>query len=501
MNVHRLKWMALKSGAFVVLVFMVASGRGQATIPVSPEVASMQKAFVDVAKAVKPAVVNVATTRVDSFQAVQPEFYFGDPFQDFFGQFFDNGAPSQMYRLRPRTFQRRQEGLGSGVIIDPKGYVLTNAHVVHGAQEIKVTLPDGKSYNGKVAGVDERTDLAVVKVSASGSLPSVPLGDSDKAQVGEWVMAIGSPFGLEQTVTAGIISAVRQSLTIEGRVYRDLLQTDAAINPGNSGGPLVNLSGEVVGINTAIYAPTGVFSGVGFAIPVNRMKPILKELIESGRVVRGWMGVELVTVDEAVAKQFELASAEGALINSVLDDSPAQKAGLKRGDVIQGYDGKPVGTVEELEDLVAQTPPSKKVALKVIRDGKERTLTLVTGEMPAREEPLPGEEAAPPSSSNESQKRGEWGGAVFVPANLELANQHELPSDREGMVVVEVNSDGEASAMGLLPGDLVVAVNRTPVPTTSEFKKATSHVKTEEGVVFDINRRGRQLYLTYQKVQ
>ncbi len=351
------------------------------------EVMNLQDSFANVAATVKPAVVNLSVASVQKVGAPPMQFFFGDPFEDFFGEFFGQ-RPGRRRGPVPehRPFRHRTEGTGSGVIIDADGYVLTNEHVIRGATDIKVRRIDerGKehTYSGQVIGKDERTDLAVVRIKTSDTLSAASLGDSDKIRVGDWVIAIGSPFGLEQTVTAGIISAKRQSLPIEGRTYRDLIQTDASINRGNSGGPLLNLRGEVIGINTAIFAPTGVFNGIGFAIPVNRAKEILDDLIHKGKVVRGWLGIEIKKVDEAIAKQFGLPDASGVLVNQVMKDGPAEKGGLKRGDVIRTINGVKVSSPEALQAEVSKAQPKSRALLTVIRARQTQTIALVLGEMP-----------------------------------------------------------------------------------------------------------------------
>lgn len=456
------------------------------------EVVNLQEAFAQIARAVKPSVVNISTIQLIEETHPPIEFYFGDPFEEFFEDFF--GVPRQEQRRRqrtPRKFQRRLEGTGSGVIIDPEGYILTNEHVVRGATEIQVTVVAGENgkYTGKVIGKDERTDLAVVKIKPKNKLVAVKLGDSDKIRVGDWAVAIGSPFGLEQTVTVGIISAVRQRLMIEGREYRDLIQTDAAINRGNSGGPLVNIHGEIIGINTAIYAPTGVFAGIGFAVPINQAKEILDDLIHKGKVVRGWLGVEIKEIDEAIQKQFGLPDKEGALVNNVLKDSPAEKAGLTRGDVIREFDGKKISTPFELQKIVAQTPPNKKVKVEIIREKKKQTIELVTGEMPSEIK----EVATTPSE----RVKGEWLGMKVSNFSSELAEKYGLPKEEKGVVIVAIEPGSKAEEMRLEEGDLIKSINRKQVTEVKEFNEITKKVKLSEGVVFDLNRRGRLLYLSY----
>ncbi|MDD2752876.1 MAG: trypsin-like peptidase domain-containing protein, partial [Candidatus Omnitrophica bacterium] len=332
--------------------------------PVNSDIGPLADAFVKVTELLKPAVANIFSTQ--KIEIPEQEFFFGGPF-DFFENYREPGQKRQ-YK-QPKKYYNA-EGSGSGVIISNDGYILTNEHVIHEADEIKVRVfikGEEKTLPAKIVGKDSRTDLAVVKIDAK-DLQVASLGDSDKLHVGEWALAIGSPFGLEQTVTSGIISAIRQSITVEGKMYKDFIQTDAAINRGNSGGPLCNIYGEVIGINTAIYAPTGVFSGVGFAIPINRAKEILNDLIHKGKVVRGWLGIEIKPVDDAIKKQFNLPAKEGALINNVMQDTPASKYGLKRGDVIREFDGKQVKSPQELQSAVSATEPKKKVKIKVIRN-------------------------------------------------------------------------------------------------------------------------------------
>ncbi|MBD3272667.1 MAG: trypsin-like serine protease [Elusimicrobia bacterium] len=293
---------------------------------VGKEVVNLQNAFADIAALAKDSVVSITATHVEEYEVPEYQFYFGDPFQEFFDEFF--GQPRrQPSRPRSRKYQRQFTGLGSGVIIDEKGYVLTNEHVIKDADKIQIAFTDDdKQYKAKIVGKDERTDLAVLKILEKKKFKPLPMGDSDAIRIGDWAIAIGSPFGLQQTVTVGVVSAERQAVRIENREYRNFIQTDAAINQGNSGGPLLNIKGEIIGINTAIFAPTGVFSGVGFAIPINNAKDILADLIEKGRVVRGWLGVEIRKVDEVICKQFGLEEQCGALVNRVLEDSPAEKA-------------------------------------------------------------------------------------------------------------------------------------------------------------------------------
>ena len=345
-----------------------------AASPAAPVVQGPAPGFAEVAKAVTPAVVNITSRAVRSRDRSQR-----DPMEEFFGSPF--GPPDGPGGHNgPR--EPRGGGMGSGVIISPDGYIITNNHVVEGANELTVTLPDKREFKGKIIGTDPKTDLAVVKVDASG-LPFTRWGDSSKLQVGEYVLAIGNPFGLNSTVTLGIVSALgrgRMGIT----QYEDFIQTDAAINPGNSGGALVNTAGELVGINTAIISQTGGYQGVGFAVPVSMAKPVLESLIATGKVVRGYLGVAIQDLTPDLAKSFGLKQAKGALVSSVAEDSPADRAGIKQGDVITAYQGKPIEDPATLQREVTRTPVGTKAVMKVIRNGHEQEITVTVGEQSQR---------------------------------------------------------------------------------------------------------------------
>ena len=467
------------------------------TVSIPNGVIELQEAFTNVAQVVKPAVVNISAVQILKMEVPYYQFYFGDPFEDFFDEFF--GRPRERKpEPEKREFRRRLEGTGSGVIIDPQGYILTNYHVIAGAEDIKVTLSNGKEkkYDGKVVGKDPRTDLAVIKIKAKGKFPAAKLGDSDKIRIGDWAIAIGSPFGLKQTLTVGVISAKRQSLFVEGKQYREMIQTDASINRGNSGGPLVNIRGEVIGINTAIYAPTGVFAGVGFAIPINNAKEILDELIEKGRVVRGWLGIEIREVDEVIAKQFSLSNTKGVLVNRVMEDSAAEKGGMKRGDVIIKVGDHKVEDVRDLQEVVTKTKPGKKVKVVVIRDKKEVPLTIKLGEMPE-----PTEEARVREEEKEKIGEGEveqWLGMKVEALTPALAGKYRI-EDGKGVVILEIEIGNKAEEMGLVEGDLIRSINRQSTRNCKEFKKVVKKVDLSEGVIFDIVRRGRPIYITYME--
>jgi serine protease Do len=477
---------------------VIEKGKKADLVNVEGPVLDLQDSFARVAAQMKPAVVSITATHVETVRAEPEQFYFGDPFEDFFREF--NGRPQDRRRAPPRHYERRQQGMGSGVVVDPRGYILTNEHVVREADELTITFqaPEEKKYAGKVVGSDPRSDLAVIKIEPKTPLTYAVLGDSDKVRVGDWAIAVGSPFGLEQTVTVGVISAMRQSLNIEGVSYSGLLQTDAAINRGNSGGPLVNIRGEVVGINTAIYAPTGVFAGIGFAIPSNRVKEIMEQLIEKGHVVRGWMGVEIVAVNEVMAQHYGLKKPEGVMVNLVQPGSPAEKAGLTRGDVIVMFNGTPTPDPVVLRDIVGRTPPKTTVKMDVVRDGKKIPLTLTTVEMPSETGAKTGE--AEGDSSDEGTP-GEWEGALLSPLTPPWAQRLGVPTGTDGVIVTEIQPGGLAERLGLDQGDVIVSVNRKPTPTVGTFMDAVKSISSKEGVLLDIIRRGRSLFLSYRDGQ
>jgi serine protease Do len=465
-------------------------------IKVPESVLNLQDAFVSISDQLKPTVVNISTTQIVKQEYRPYEFFFGNPFEDFFN---DQGGLPDRPKMQKKYQERKLSGTGSGVIISADGYILTNNHVIGGASDIEVTLSDERKFKGQIIGQDQKTDLAIIKIPAS-KLPAAMLGDSDKIRVGDWSVAIGSPFGLEQTVTVGIISARRQSLSVEGQQLREMIQTDAAINQGNSGGPLINIKGEVIGINTAIYSPSGGSVGVGFATPINKAKAIVGQLIEKGKVTRGWLGVEIRPVDEAVAKQFGLKEAKGALLNTVMKDAPAERAGLKRGDIVIEFNGKPVKDVISLQDLVAQTEPKKKVPVKVWRNNKEEIFDLVIGEMPNDSNAdKTGAVPEQQGTAGAGQVSKEWLGMKVKVLTREIAAQLGYDTAEKGVVIVELAPSSKAESAGLQENDVVRSINRQPVTTLKEFEKAAAAAKLSEGIVFDVNRQGRLIYLTIQE--
>ena len=433
----------------------------------------LSAAFRDVAKKVSPAVVYISVEQTVKGQQQVP-----DQFRDFFGDDFMRrffGNPDQ---------PRKQRGLGSGFIISKDGYILTNNHVVEKADKVKVTLADKRELNAKVVGTDPKTDVAVIKIDGE-NFPTAPLGDSTKIAVGDWVIAIGTPFGLAQTVTAGIISAEgRTNIGIMDGGYEDFIQTDAAINPGNSGGPLVNIEGEVIGINTAIFSQSGGYQGIGFAIPIDMAKNIKDSLITKGKVVRGWLGVRIQDLTADMAKRFELKDTTGSLVSEVLKGGPAEKAGLEVGDVIIAFDGKAVDNTNTLRNLVAQTAVDKKAPVLVIRNGQEKTIDVTIGE----------QEAGMQANAGKSPEVAAKSGLSVQELTPDIAEQLGYGNDR-GVVISDVAQGSAAADAGLRRGDLIKEVNRTPVRSLKDYDKAMAAVAEKEGFLLLIRRGDSTMYI------
>jgi len=439
--------------------------------PVVSEVPMVPSNFSDLAEKVRPGVVNIQVVKkvknVDFGFRQFPGNPFGNqnPFGDFFGP-FSEGNPSRPFK---------QQGVGSGFIISRDGYILTNNHVVEGADQIKVKLSDGKEYIGKVVGLDPKTDLAVIKIDGASDLQALPLGNSDNLKVGNWVMAVGSPFGLEETVTAGIVSA--KGRVIGSGPYDNFIQTDASINPGNSGGPLINMRGEVVGINTAIIANG---QGIGFAIPVNMAKEIVPQLEKTGHVTRGWLGVSIQDVTPALAKSLGLKAEKGALVAQVVSGGPAEKAGIEQGDVITEFDGKEVSSSKDLPRIVASTPVGNSVTVRVIRNGKTLDLQTKVGEM---------QEKAEISRTPSSHKPL---GITVQNLTPEIAKELGVKKDT-GVVVDSVEPGSPADNAGLRTGDVIQEVNHQPVKTVEDFDHAVR--KAGKDPLLLVNREGHTLFI------
>ncbi len=428
--------------------------------------------FSDLAEKVRPGVVNIQVVKKVKnvgfgFRNI-PGNPFGDenPFGDFFGPFSEGNPPGGY----------KQQGVGSGFIISPEGYILTNNHVVEDADQIKVKLANGKEYDGKVVGRDPKTDLALVKIKGASDLQPLKLGNSEDLKVGSWVVAVGSPFGLEQTVTAGIVSA--KGRVIGSGPYDNFIQTDASINPGNSGGPLINMKGEVIGINTAIIA---VGQGIGFAIPINMAKEIAPQLQEKGHVTRGWLGVSIQEVTPELAKSFGLKEKKGALVSQVVSGSPAEKAGIEQGDVIVEFDGKEVADSKDLPRIVAPTPVGKAVTVKVSRDGKVTDRQVKLGEMEGKVE------VSKAPSSHQSL------GVTVQNLTPEIAKGLGLKKET-GVVVTRVEPGSPAADAGIQTGDVIQEINRKPVKNVEDFVQKVEKAKGQENVLLLIQRGQNNLF-------
>ncbi len=429
--------------------------------------------FSELVNQVKPTIVNISTTTVVKGPDMQDRFMGpANPFKDFFGDDFMN----RFFGNAPRK-EYKQNSLGSGFLIDRDGFILTNNHVVEKATSIRVKLADGKEYDAKVIGKDPKTDIALIKIDANHTLPSATFGDSDKLFVGDWVVAIGNPFGLEHTVTAGIVSA--KGRVIGAGPYDDFIQTDASINPGNSGGPLLNLKGEVIGINTAIVSGG---QGIGFAIPINVVQDLMSQLKNKGKVSRGWLGVVIQKITPEIAKNFRLNDIEGALVADVSENGPAEKAGIKRGDVVTTFDGKKVKDSEMLPKLVAVTEIGKKVRVGLIRDGKPMELDVIIGELP--------EETPKPSKKPDIEMDF---GLVVQEITPEIARHFDL-KDRKGVIVTDVTPGSPSAEADIRSGDIIREVARKPVRSISEFKDAMKSANIKEGIVILITREGTTFY-------
>jgi serine protease Do len=478
-NSARFGWLAGAVGAGVLAFSFMNVTDGLTAQPAAPRTPAVPAvSFADVIDAVSPAVVNIAVSKVEtaptSFQ------YRGTPFGDqslpfeFFERFF-NGDP--------RGFERRSEGQGSGFLIDPSGYIVTNNHVAGGAEEITVTLQDGRKFDATLVGSDARTDLALLKVEASG-LPYVAFGDSDKARVGDWVVAIGNPFGLGGTATAGIISARGRDIRFNQSPYsdNDYLQLDAPINFGNSGGPVFNTAGQVVGVNTAIFSPNGGNVGIGFAIPANQAKDIIADLRENGTVERGWLGVQIQDLDEDLAKSLRLDGTKGAVVVDVVEDSPAAKGGLQVGDVITRFNDREVDSSRALSRGVASATPNTGAKVTVWRDGRSRDLTVELGE-----------------AANEAVASAGPGGGSQGQASLGLSLRPltdadrgtlGLASDVNGVVVASVVPRSPAAEKGIRPGDVITRVNQKPVNSVGDAVAALNAAREGKQTALLLVRRG-----------
>ncbi len=413
------------------------------------------KVFATIANKVTPAVVNVSVTKKVRETERDPMYdFFGD---EFFRRFFGERPP-----FMPRDREPEQRGLGSGVIVDPKGYILSNNHVVQGADQVTVRLADKREFPAKIIGTDEKTDIAVLKIEGT-NLPFVAMGDSDKIAVGQWVLAIGNPFGLNQTVTAGIISAKGRA-NVGIVEYEDFIQTDAAVNPGNSGGPLVNLHGEIIGINTAIASRTGGNLGIGFAVPINMARSVMEQLIANGKVRRGWLGVRIQEITPELAKGLRLSQSQGALVTEVMKDSPAEKAGLRQDDVIVAFDGTSIYSPNQLRNLVAITAIGKKVRMEIARENRQITLEVTIGDLDRANM----QEDVGDDDAGGMQPLSELGIEVRE-ITPELARQYRLRI-KSGLLITNIQPNSVAEQYGIREGSVIARVNQIKVQTMSELK-------------------------------
>jgi serine protease Do len=443
-----------------------------AAVPSSAAVRMLPVDIPTLFKDVSPAVVNISTTQVVRFNRPRmrtPSPFGNDPFEDFWNNFFGGNHPRE----------QKRRSLGSGFIVSDDGYILTNAHVVEKADEITVTLLDKGELKAEVVGTDPKTDIALIKIKAGKKLPYVHLGDSEKLEIGEWVVAIGNPFGLGHTVTAGIVGA--KGRVIGSGPYDDFIQTDASINPGNSGGPLFNLKGEVVGINTAIVQGG---QGIGFATPVHMAKSVLGQLREKGKVTRGWLGVYIQRLTPEMAESLSVPGKKGAVVADVTKDGPAEKAGIRSGDVIVSFNGKAVNDEHELPQIVAGTKPGQKVDVRVVREGKEISIPVTVAEM----------EGEPRRRAGGGSELTKGLGLTVQDITPEIAGHMEI-ENRKGVLVTGVEPGSAADDAGFQDGDIIRQINRQSVSNTADFQKEMKKVKGATSVLFLVERGDARLFL------
>jgi serine protease Do len=459
---------------FGILAFMLACGftLPQVVLAATPDsgtssaiLTQLGNAMADVSEKVKPAIVNISTSKT----VKTPRLPFDDPMLK---RFFGEGQPQK----------RKVFSLGSGVIVAADGYIVTCNHVIQGAEDIVVKLNDGREFKGKIVGLDSRTDIAIIKIVAD-HLPTITWGDSDRLRTGEVVIAIGNPYGLSQTVTMGIVSATGRSGM--GLVdYEDFIQTDASINPGNSGGALVNSNGDLVGINDAIFSTTGGNQGIGFAIPSSMTRNVMDSIISQGKVVRGYLGVQVQPLNSDLAKQFGLKDEKGILVVDVTEGSPAEKAGLKRGDVIVGFDGRDIENPFHLKNQVAATKPGKTAAIKIIRDAKAMSLSVIITE-------LPSEPASPETKAIDNALTG----ITVQDLNADILRQLGITREIHGVVVTGVDEDSRA--LGTLNrGDIIMEINRKAIHNTAEYMDTASKIAKKDDILLLVMRGGFAQYIT-----
>jgi serine protease Do len=484
---------AVVASLCIVGAALAVAQRGQ-SVPMDEKAIQHAEAisvsFRNVAKSASPSIVSIVTmTKGHSIEQAQFGFDDNSPFR----QFFENDPQLKRFFDR-REFSTprqtpQQRGMGSGFVIDESGIIMTNSHVVKGADEVKVRLSDGREFIASDIKTDARTDVAILRIKAPKGLKAIPLGDSNSMEVGDWVLAIGSPFGLDTTVTSGIISAKGRVPGINQR--EDYLQTDAAINPGNSGGPLLNLRGEVIGINTAISSRGGGNDGVGFAIPINMAKWVADQLIEKGEVQRGYLGVMIQDLNGPLAQKLNVTADAGALVAQVLADAPAAKAGLKPGDVVMQLDGHQVNSSKSLQDAVEKLEVGKAYDLQILRNGEKQTLSVTIEKMPADEQ------LAQATQSDSSESSDDNLGLNVQELTSALRSKLNLPNV-EGVVVSKVESGSPADNAGLKAGDVIEKVGNTKVATADEFKTAIENSKLEDGILLLVHSNGGSRFVVLQ---
>jgi serine protease Do len=459
----------------------ITTSSQQALLNIAPEANTQvvfEQGFAPVVKKAAPAVVNISSSRMVRTQAEAPET------EELFRRFFGGGSPQSPF---PAPQPRRERGLGSGVIVSPDGFVVTNSHLVEGASEVNVALADGREFTGKVVGLDLGTDIAILKIAAT-QLPSLPFGDSSKVQVGDLALAMGNPFGVGRTVTMGIVSATgRGGLGIED--YEDFIQTDASINPGNSGGALTNVRGELIGVNTAILSPSGLNLGIGFAVPSNMVRSVMDQILKTGKVTRGFMGVSIQDVTPDLAAAMKLGNTRGALVSDVEPNGPAARAGIQPGDVVVQLNDQPVTESRQLRLLLGAMTPGTPITLRVQRDGMPKNIALTLTETPPKELALA--EAEPEIAAAEGEPRL---GIAITDITPAIRRHLEIPATVAGVVVTGVQEDSLAEDAGLREGDIIQEVNRKPVQSASAFRAELSG-NQKEPLLLRVMREGKSLFV------
>ena len=454
---------------------------GRATMPsytsftprVPGKILDTSRGFSEIVKAVRPSVVNISSIKIVKRQ---PGAF--DEFFDFFYPFPDG-----------RSKKWKEQSLGSGVIVSEDGYIVTNYHVVEQSDDIKVILFDKRSFRAKIIGADPKTDISIIKIDAKG-LPVIPWGDTEKIEVGEFVLAIGNPFGLSHTVTMGIISAVgRADVGIAD--YEDFIQTDAAINPGNSGGPLVNIKGELIGINTAIFSKTGGYQGIGFAVPSNMVRLVMGQLIKGGKVTRGWIGVTIQELTPELAQKFGLKISDGALVSDILKGGPAHKAGIMRGDIILVFDNKKVKDVGTFRNMVAQSLVGSQIKMKLLRRDREVVVTATITELPSEVV-----SSAPSTSPDMEMARNALSGIAVMDLNRAIAKQLGIYKDEKGVVVVKIDPGSSAEDVNIKKGDIIQEIDRQKIEGLNDFNRVVSRIRPDDTVLLFVNRSGKKFYVT-----